>query len=127
MLVQVVSIATSFMEDQTTGKYYDAQWNYRMDYSSIRGQTGLLLHYLASSKPARMNFGHDRWFVFLAKGGVARGVLAAGIVFELAGLVFFAARLRKALAELPDSGSPHSGYPSADLLDDAKMAEPATS
>ncbi|HEY4819114.1 MAG TPA: hypothetical protein VIH67_16930 [Candidatus Acidoferrum sp.] len=126
MLVQVVSVATSFMEDQTTGRYYDARWNYRMDYSSIRGQTSLLLHYLASSKPARMNFGHDRWFVFLAKGGVARGVLAAGIVFELAGLVFFGGRLRKALAELPDSGSPHSGNLSADVLAEAKIPAPAT-
>src|SRR4029077_213117 len=35
VFVQVVSVGTSFMEDQTTGKYYDAQWNYRMDYSSI--------------------------------------------------------------------------------------------
>jgi hypothetical protein len=126
MLVQVVSVGTSFMEDQTTGKYYDAQWNYRMDYSSIRGQASLPLHYLASSKSARMNFGHDRWFVFLAKGGVARGVLAAGIVFEVAGLVFFWGRLRKALVELPDSGSPHSGNLSADVLAEAKTVEPAT-
>jgi hypothetical protein len=126
MLVQVVSVATSFMEDQTTGRYYDARWNYRMEYSSIRGQTSLLLHYLASSKPARMNFGHDRWFVFLAKAGVARGVLAAGITIELAGLVFFCWRLRKALAELPDTESPHSGSLSADLVVEKKIAEPVT-
>ena len=108
MFVQVVSIGTSFMEDQTTGKYYDAQWNYRMDYSSIKGQTALLLHYLSSSKPAQMNFGHDRWFVFLAKGGVSRGVLAAGIAFQLGGLIFFGWRLRKALVESGDSGSVHA-------------------
>jgi 4-amino-4-deoxy-L-arabinose transferase-like glycosyltransferase len=125
MLVQVISVATSFMEDQATGKYYDTQWNYRMDYSSIPAQTRLLLHYLASSKPARMNFGHDRWFVFLAKGGVSRGVLAAGIVFELAGLVFFFERLRKALAELADSGNPHCGNLSANMLAEREVAEPA--
>jgi len=125
MLVQVVSVATSFMEDQTTGRYYDARWNYRMEYSSIRGQASLLLHYLASSKPARMNFGYDRWFVFLAKGGVTRGVLAVGIVFELAGLGFFFWRLRKALAELADSGSPHPANLPDDMLTEAKMAEPA--
>jgi hypothetical protein len=125
MLVQIISVGTSFMEDQTTGKYYDPQWNYRMDYSSIKGQTGLLLHYLGSSKPARMNFGHDRWFVFLAKGGVSRGVLAAGIAFQLGGLVFFGWRLRKALAELADSGSAHAGNLPAEMIAGAKVAEPA--
>jgi hypothetical protein len=125
VFVQVVSIGTSFMEDQTTGKYYDAQWNYRMDYSSIQGQTALLLHYLSTSKPARMNFGHDRWFVFLAKGGVSRGVLAAGIAFQLGGLVFFGWRLRKTVAELPDSGGGHGGNVPTDVLAEAKVAEPA--
>ena len=123
-LVQIVSIGTSFMEDQSTGKYYDEGWNYRMDYSSIKGQTGLLLHYLGSSKPARMNFGHDRWFVFLAKGGVSRGVLAAGIIFQVGGLVFFGWQLRNALAALGDSGPPRVGHLSADVLGDAKIGEP---
>jgi hypothetical protein len=125
MLVQIISVGTSFMEDQTTGKYYDAQWNYRMDYSSIQGQGKLLLHYLGSSKPARMNFGHDRWFVFLAKGGVSRGVLAAGIVFQLGGSLFFGWRLRKALRELADSGSAVTGSLPTDVLAEAKIAEPA--
>jgi hypothetical protein len=124
VLVQVISVGTSFMEDQTTGKYYDERWNYRMDYSSIQGQARLLLHYMGSSEPAPMNFGHDRWFVFLAKGGVSRGALAAGIAFQVGGLVFFAWRLRQALAELADSGDTHAGNLPADVLAEAKIAEP---
>jgi len=121
MLVQIISVGTSFMEDQATGKYYDTQWNYRMNYSSIQGQAKLLLHYLGSPKPAQMNFGHDRWFVFLAKGGVSRGVLAAGIIFQLGGFLFFGWRLRKALTELAYSGGAQAGDVPRDVLAEEKI------
>lgn len=122
MLVQIISVSISFMEDQTTGRYYDRQWNYRMDYSSIQGQGRLLLHYLGTSKPARPNFGYDRWFVFLAKTGVSRGLLAAGIAFELAGLILFSVLLMKALAGLRNSQSNES---SGGVVAEANVAEPA--
>jgi hypothetical protein len=62
----------------------------------------LLLHYLSSSQPARLGLGHDRWFVFLAKAGARRGILACGLLFEFLGLGFFSWKLRKAVLELSD-------------------------
>jgi hypothetical protein len=99
MFVQVISISTSFLEDQATGRYYDAQWNYRMEYSSIVGQGRLLLHYTTTSQAALIGLGFDRWFVFLGKAGVSSSLLAAGLCVELAGLLFFGWRLRKALSQ----------------------------
>jgi hypothetical protein len=92
-LVQGVSLATSFMEDQVPrGRYYDANWTYRLGYS-LSGQIHLLLKYLESGEPARLGLGWDRWFVFLHKGGVAAPTLAvlglamlAGLGLSLAGL-----------------------------------------
>jgi 4-amino-4-deoxy-L-arabinose transferase-like glycosyltransferase len=97
MFVQMISISTSFLEDQATGSYYDAQWNYRMEYSSVTQQERLLLHYMTTSQPAPIGLGFDRWFVFLGKAGVSRGLLAAGLCVEFAGLLFFGWRLRRAL------------------------------
>jgi hypothetical protein len=92
-LVQCVSLATSFMEDQVPhGRYYDAQWTYRFSYS-LSGQVHLLWKYLRSGEPARLGLGWDRWFVFLHKGGVSAKTLAvlglvmlAGLGISLAGL-----------------------------------------
>jgi hypothetical protein len=76
-LVQLVSIAISFMEDQVPrGHYYDANWTYRFDYS-LSGQVHLLFHYLRNPQPSRLGLGWDRWFVFLAKGGISHTTLAA--------------------------------------------------
>jgi hypothetical protein len=93
-LVQCVSLATSFMEDQVPrGHYYDANWTYRLSYS-LSGQIHLLWKYLASGEPARLGLGWDRWFVFLHKGGVSAATLAvvglvmlAGFGISLAGVV----------------------------------------
>lgn len=93
VLVQAVSIATSFMEDQAPrGHYYDANWTYRLNYS-LAGQVHLFFKYLGSSEPARLGLGWDRWFVFLAKGGISRATLAvlgtamaAGFTISLLGL-----------------------------------------
>ena len=98
VLVQVISISTSFLEDQATGRYYDAQWNYRMEYSSITRQGRLFLHYVTTSQPVPIGLGFDRWFVFLGKAGVSRGLLAAGLCVEVAGLFFSGWRLKKAIS-----------------------------
>jgi hypothetical protein len=95
LFVQAVSISTSFLEDQANGSYYDRNWNYRMEYSPTITQTRLLLHYIATPGPVRLGLGFDRWFVFLAKTGVAHGLIAAGFVFELAGLLIFGWWLRR--------------------------------
>jgi hypothetical protein len=92
--VQAMSLATSFMEDQASrGRYYDANWTYRLDYS-LRGPLHLFWKYLGDSQPTRLGLGWDRWFVFLAKGGISRAtlswigaVMAAGLVISLFGLV----------------------------------------
>jgi hypothetical protein len=92
-MVQCVSLATSFMEDQVPrGHYYDANWTYRLGYS-LSGQLHLLLKYLGSSAPARLGLGWDRWFVFLYKGGISSATLAVlgvgmavGLGISLAGV-----------------------------------------
>jgi hypothetical protein len=103
--VQCISLATSFMEDQVPrGRYYDANWTYRLGYS-LTGQIHLLWKNLASDEPARLGLGWDRWFVFLHKGGVSAATLAvlglmmfAGLVISLAGL---ARNVRSAIQRLP--------------------------
>lgn len=92
-LVQAVSLATSFMEDQVPrGRYYDAHWTYRLDYS-LSGPIHLFWKYFESAQPARLGLGWDRWFVFLYKGGISRATLAvfgtamvAGLAISLLGL-----------------------------------------
>ncbi|HXN24538.1 MAG TPA: hypothetical protein VOA41_17520 [Candidatus Dormibacteraeota bacterium] len=91
--VQAVSMATSFLEDQASGAYYDSQWNYRMGYAPLASQIRLLLHYASSSAPAPLGRGFDRWFVFLAKAGVARGTILGILLLEAVALSFLTARL----------------------------------
>ena len=98
-LVQGVSLATSFMEDQVgRGRYYDANWTYRLDYSP-GGQVSLFLKYLGSSQSARLGLGWDRWFVFLAKGGISRATLAVLATAMAAGLAISLLGLTKNAAE----------------------------
>jgi hypothetical protein len=93
LLVQGISLATSFMEDQVPrGRYYDAHWNYRLAYS-LSGPIHLFWKYLQSAQPARLGLGWDRWFVFLYKGGISQATLAvfgtamvAGLAISLLGL-----------------------------------------
>jgi hypothetical protein len=108
LLVQVVSISTSFLEDQANGSYYDKTWNYKMSYAPMVSQTKLLAHYVESPEPAKLGRGFDRWFVFLAKTGVARGLLAAGLAMELCGLAAFAWKLREAIKESAVGGMPRT-------------------
>jgi len=97
MLVQCLALATSFMEDQVPrGHYYDASWNYRMGYS-LSGSIHLLFKYLGSDQPAKLGLGWDRWFVFLAKGGLSRNTLAAIGVLLLLGLGMSLAGLTRTL------------------------------
>jgi hypothetical protein len=91
--VQAVSMATSFLEDQVSGAYYYSQWDYRMGYAPLASQIRLLLHYASSSAPAPLGLGFDRWFVFLAKAGVARGTILSILLLEAIAIVFFASRL----------------------------------
>jgi hypothetical protein len=96
--VQAINMATSFFEDQANGRYYDAQYNYRMDYSPLVSMSRQLIHYMTSSAPAPAGLGFDRWFVFLHKAGVANGTIAGSLALELVGFVFFGALLTRSLS-----------------------------
>lgn len=97
-LVQSISLATSFMEDQAPrGHYYDANWTYRLGYS-LAGQVHLFFKYLGSSEPARLGLGWDRWFVFLAKGGISRATLAMLVAAMAAGFGISILGLAKSVA-----------------------------
>ena len=50
--VQAIGSATSFLEADVAGGYYDAQYNYRMSFSPIAMHIHLLLHYAASRSRA---------------------------------------------------------------------------
>ena len=74
-LVQALGMTTSFLEADITGGYYDAQYNYRMGFSPIAMHVHLLLHY-ATSGPAPIGQGFDKWWVFLSKAGVSSRALS---------------------------------------------------
>jgi hypothetical protein len=97
-LVQAVSLATSFMEDQVArGRYYDAHWTYHLNYSLL-GPIKLFWKYINDPQPARLGLGWDRWFVFLSKGGVSRATLAMLMAAMLAGLAISLVGLSKAIS-----------------------------
>lgn len=99
--VQSLSLATSFMEDQAPrGRYYGANWTYRLDYS-LSGPLHLFWKYLTSSAPAKLGLGWDRWFVFLAKAGVSRVTLALFAAAMLAGLSISLLGLAKHVSQTP--------------------------
>jgi len=99
-LVQCVSLATSFMEDQVPrGRYYDANWTYRLNYS-LSGQLHLFWKYLTSGEPARLGLGWDRWFVFLHKAGVSAATLTVLGLCMAAGLMISVFRLKRQLADV---------------------------
>jgi len=103
--VQAIGMATSFLEDQAmTGRYYDANWSYRLSYS-LRGQIDLLLHYLSASQPAPLGRGFDRWFVFLAKAGVSEATVAILAVGIACCLVFSVVRLFEKARGVPPSAA----------------------
>lgn len=84
-LVQCLTLATSFLEDQAPrGHYYDANWKYRLGYS-LHGQVHLLLRYLRIGQPSTLGLGWDRWFIFLHNAGVSTGTLAFLALCMLAG------------------------------------------
>jgi hypothetical protein len=68
--VQAFGSATSFLEADVAGGYYDAQYNYRMGFSPIAMHIHLFLHY-ATSATAPIGRGFDKWWVFLSKAGVS--------------------------------------------------------
>ncbi|HXP45894.1 MAG TPA: hypothetical protein VN810_01385 [Terriglobales bacterium] len=107
--VQMLGIATSFLEAEVGHGYYNARFDYRLGYNALGMQAELLLKYLGSHEPAAIGHGFDRWFVFLSKGGVSHGtllafamVMACGAAFSIVALV---GCLRREGTPLPASSS----------------------
>ncbi|MGB9512857.1 MAG: hypothetical protein WBU20_14325, partial [Candidatus Acidiferrum sp.] len=97
--VQVISIATSFMESQVpAGVYYGRNWNYQMSYS-LWSQVRVLTHHLGDRTPARLGLGFDRWFVFLAKAGASHVFLGSMICFMLIGGMLSGIALHRTLRQ----------------------------
>jgi hypothetical protein len=81
LAVQTLGLATSFLEAEVGHGYYNQEFDYRLGYNALSNQLELLLKYLDIHEPARIGLGLDRWFVFLAKGGVSHTtLLALGLV-----------------------------------------------
>ncbi len=95
-LVQALGTATSFLEADVVGGYYDAHYDYRMGFSAISMHIHLLLHYAAMSVPAPIGQGFDKWWVFLSKAGVSSGALWIVASVLLAGMAGSAWWLRRA-------------------------------
>jgi hypothetical protein len=85
--VQAIGVATSFLEAEVGGGYYDAAYNYRMNFGAVWRQAGLAWHYATSPGAAPMGRGFDRWWLLLAKAGVAPGTLWAIGLVEVGGAV----------------------------------------
>lgn len=83
--MQAVGVATSFLEAEVGGGYYDAQYNYEMGYAPVWRQTRMLWHYATSPVAAPIGRGFDRWWLLLAKAGVSQGTLWAIGTVEFAG------------------------------------------
>lgn len=89
--VQAIGLATSFLEDQRHGGYYDSGFEYRLEHSPLRSQGALFIRYLggaiAGEPPPPLGKGLDRWFIFLARAGVSPGALAVflGAALAMAG------------------------------------------
>lgn len=92
--VQAIGSATSFLEADVAGGYYDAQYNYRMSFSPIAMHIHLLLHY-ATSGSAPLGRGFDKWWVFLSKEGISTGALGILACVLLIGAVASAWWLRR--------------------------------
>lgn len=100
--VQGITSATSYLEDQANGNYYDQAYNYRMDYAPLVSMTRQLAHYAATpSDTVPLGLGFDRWFVFLPKAGVARGTVFVFLGAELAGFLVFTGLLATSLRTRP--------------------------
>lgn len=100
VLVNMIGMATSPLEDMATGKYYDEKFNYRLDYNPLAGQGALLVKYLSDPAPAPIGRGFDRWFVFLHKGGVSTGWLLLVGGLAAAGAVFSGLQVRRIIRQI---------------------------
>jgi hypothetical protein len=94
--VQAAGSATSFLEADIAGGYYDAQYNYRMSFSPIAMHVHLLAHYATSAAAAPIGRGFDKWWVFLSKAGAPTSTVLPTAGFLLVCMGAAAMWLRRA-------------------------------
>ena len=83
--VQAIGVTTSFLQAAIIGGYYDATFTYRMSFAPVWLQIRTAWFYATSPIAAPIGLGFDRWWLLLAKAGVAQGTLWATGIFEIAG------------------------------------------
>jgi hypothetical protein len=93
-VVQIITYATSFLEDQVVGAYYDSHFDYRMGYDPLVTQTQRLIAYIAG-RPAGLGLGFDRWFVFFHKLGVAASTEILFAMIPIMGMMMAILQLRR--------------------------------
>ncbi len=89
LIVQLVSMATSFLEAQEGHGYYDSAYNYRLAYFQLGEQLRLLRLYANGSLPQKLGLGWDRWFVFLHHAGAPSRFIAIVLTLEALCVVGF--------------------------------------
>lgn len=82
-LVQIVSMATSFLEGVMSHGYYDSALSYRLSFFHFGLQLELLWGYLTGALKQQPGLGWDRWFVFLHQIGVSTRFIAAIAIVEV--------------------------------------------
>jgi hypothetical protein len=81
LFVQLVSIATSFLEAHVGHGYFDDRYKYQFWYCQLTVQLRLLWHYAAGA-PHRLGTGWDRWFIFLHDAGIPTSFIAIVLALE---------------------------------------------
>ncbi|MBV9435730.1 MAG: hypothetical protein JOZ44_06740 [Acidobacteria bacterium] len=107
LAVQVITYATSFLQDQVVGTYYNANFDYQMSYNPMVSQTLRLISYL-KGQHAGLGLGFDRWFVFLHQLGVSASTEVVWALVPLCGLALSITQLRRTLTRLIDGRSVHA-------------------
>jgi hypothetical protein len=80
LFVQLVSIATSFLEAHVGHGYFDDRYKYQFWYCQLTVQLKLFWQY-ATGAPHQLGTGWDRWFIFLHDTGIPTSFIA--VVFSL--------------------------------------------
>jgi len=80
-LVQIVSMATSFLEAHVGHGYFDDRYRYQFFYCQFAVQLRLLWKY-ATGAPHQLGTGWDRWFIFLYDAGIPKSFIAVVLSLE---------------------------------------------
>ena len=94
LIVQVVSIATSFLEAHVGHGYFDDRYKYQFWYCQLTVQLKLFWQY-AMGAPHQLGTGWDRWFIFLHDAGIPTSFIAVVLFLECLAVLVFGYLLRR--------------------------------